>query len=126
MTRHEDCRKAFRATRYRLPRTPMLLLLFQIQEDWYALDAAHVVEVLPLVKFKPVLHAPPGLAGVFSYHGIPVPLIDLSALIAGTSTQAKMSTRLILVNYQAEPGVKFQMGLLVEELMETLRRTEAD
>ena len=104
----------------------MLNLLFQVREEWYALDVRHVAEVLPLVKFKPVLHAPPGLVGVFNYHGVPVPLIDVSELIAGTRTATKMSTRIILANCPVDSGETVHVGLIVEELMETLRRTDTD
>src|SRR5437764_1307148 len=104
----------------------MLFLLFQIREEWYALDVTHTVEVLPFVNFKSVFHAPPGLTGVFNYHGAPVPLIDLSELIVGTPTQAKMSTRVILIDYPVDTGAKVQIGLLTEELMETIRREKTD
>jgi chemotaxis-related protein WspB len=104
----------------------VLNLLFQVKEEWYALDTKHVVEVLPLIKFKPALHAPPGLVGVFNYHGSPVPLIDVSELVAGTRTAIKMSTRIILASCPIDHGGAAPVGLIVEELMETLRRTEAD
>jgi chemotaxis-related protein WspB len=104
----------------------VLNLLFQVRDEWYALDVKHVVEVLPLIKFKPAVHAPAGLLGVFNYHGSAVPLIDVSELIAGTPTAAKMSTRIILAHCPKDSGGAVHLGLMVQELMDTLRRTEAD
>ena len=61
----------------------MLFLLFQMGEDRYAIEATQVLEVLPLVNFKRIPGAPSSMAGVFNYHGTPVPLIDLSELALG-------------------------------------------
>jgi len=91
----------------------MLLLIFKIGADRYALPASQMIEVVPLVNLKKIPQAPPGVAGVFNYHGQPVPVIDLSELATGTPAQARVSTRIMLVNYSnasgpplpAEPGV---------------------
>ena len=61
----------------------MLFLVFQLDEDRYAIDASRVVSVLPLVKAKAIPHAPAAVSGAFDYHGEPVPLIDLSRLALG-------------------------------------------
>src|ERR1700720_4708891 len=80
MSRHVVYKREYRALRCRRLEVPMLFLLFQIREEWYALDVTQVIGVLPVVKFKPILQAPPGLVGLFNYHGTPVPLLDLSEL----------------------------------------------
>jgi chemotaxis-related protein WspB len=59
----------------------MLFLIFQLGTDRYAIEAAQVAEVLPLVNTKNIPRAPLGVIGVFDYHGTPVPLIDLSELV---------------------------------------------
>ncbi|MES2709398.1 MAG: chemotaxis protein CheW [Verrucomicrobiota bacterium] len=103
----------------------MLLLIFQLGEHRFALDTGQVVRVLPLVDHRPLPQAPPGVAGVFDYHGAPVPLIDLSAVALGVPSRARMSTRIILVNYR--DGEKTHLlGLLAEKTTKTLRRAEAD
>src|SRR5690606_32186615 len=61
----------------------MLFLLFELDGDRYALPARDVVEVLPLVALKQIPDAPPGVAGVMDYRGHAVPVLDLSALVAG-------------------------------------------
>jgi chemotaxis-related protein WspB len=104
----------------------MLFLLFQIGKDRYALEARQVIEVLPLVNFKQIPHAPSGVAGVFDYHGTPVPLIDLTELAVGRPSQAKMSTRIVLINYVEESGRKHILGLIAEYVMETLQRAESE
>ena len=61
----------------------MLLLLFQVGGDRYALDARRVVEVIPLVKMQRIPRAPKGVAGLFNYRGRPVAAVDLSELMLG-------------------------------------------
>jgi chemotaxis-related protein WspB len=104
----------------------MLFLLFQLGKDRYALEAEQVVEVFPLIHFKRIPHAPSGVAGIFSYHGTPVPLIDLTDLALGRPSQAKMSTRIVLINYLGGPGKRHLIGLIAEYVMETLERGESD
>ena len=104
----------------------MLFLMFQLGTDRYAIDAADVVEVLPLVHTKCIPQSPPGVAGIFDYHGAPVPLIDLAELALGKPSQRWMSTRIILINYRQAAGEAQLLGLLAERATETLRRPEKD
>src|ERR1700722_10175864 len=104
----------------------MLYLLFQLGKDRYALEAGQVIEVLPLINFKRIPRAPSGVAGVFNYHGTPVPLIDLTELALGRPSQAKMSTRIVLINYLEESGKKHLIGMVAEYVMETLQKAECD
>jgi chemotaxis-related protein WspB len=104
----------------------MLFLLFQLGKDRYALPATEVVEVLPLVHLKRIPQAPQSVAGVFNYHGSPVPLIDLSELALERPSQTKMSTRIILTNCMKETGKKHLIGLLAERVMETVQKAERD
>lgn len=103
----------------------MLLLIFQLGPHRFALDTRQVVRVLPLVEHRPVPRTPAGVAGIFNYHGAPVPLIDLLAMTLGISSQERLSTRIILVNCQ-DNGQSRLLGLVAEKTTETLRRTEAD
>src|SRR5450432_366256 len=104
----------------------MLFLTFQLGKDCYALDTAHVVEVMPRVTCKEIPQTPPGVAGVFNYHGGPVPLIDLAALSLGRPSRAQMSTRIILVNYIEPNGETHLLGLLAEQATDTIRREKTD
>jgi chemotaxis-related protein WspB len=104
----------------------MLFLLFHIGRDRYALDAAHVVEVLPMVRHKAIPRAPAGVLGAFDYHGTPVPLIDLAALATGMPSRGLMSTRIFLVSYLARPGKTHLLGLLAERATEAIRRERDD
>jgi chemotaxis-related protein WspB len=104
----------------------MLFFLFTMGDDRYALDALQIAEVLPLVGIKLIPHAPSGVAGILDYHGVPVPVIDLSQLALGRPTRQRLGTRVALVNYPVLNGTYHLLGLLVERATEILRRDPTD
>ena len=104
----------------------MLFLLFQLGQDRYALEASQVAEVLPLVSITPIPQAPAGVAGICNYHGVPVPVIDVSALMLGQPAQRRLSTRILLVYYPDDNGEKHLLGFIAEKAVETVRREPTD
>jgi chemotaxis-related protein WspB len=76
-----------------------LHLVVQVGRDQYALPAAQVVEVLPLVRLKALQGAPDGVAGLMNYRGVALPVIDLSLLVLGAPTPATAGARLVVVQY---------------------------
>jgi chemotaxis-related protein WspB len=99
----------------------MLFLLFQLDKDRYALPAMEVAEVLPLVELKRIPNAPAWVAGAFSHHGAPVPVIDLSMLALGRAAQRRLSTRTVLVHYPHSGAQSRLLGLIAEKATETLQ-----
>src|SRR6202051_5175749 len=98
----------------------MLFLKFRIGSESYALDAAQIAEVLPLLEITRVPQAPVGVAGLINYRGKFVPVIDLSELMFGEPASPHISTRLILVRYGGH-----LLGLIAEQATETMRREAA-
>lgn len=104
----------------------MLFLLFHLGKDRYALNAAQVIEVLPVVEFKEIPQAGRGVAGAFTYRGVPVPLLDLCGLALGRPSRLLMSTRIFLVNYEDPSGECHLLGLLAEQATGTIQRESDD
>lgn len=116
----------------------MLFLIFELGHDRYALPAALIAEVLPVVRIKRVPHAPAGVIGVFNYRGAPVPVIDLSELTLGRPAAPRLSTRLIVVSYpdrngpdrnvpdQNDKHTWHLLGLIAERATDTMQRDPAD
>jgi chemotaxis-related protein WspB len=104
----------------------MLFLLFQLGQDRYLLDTGRVAEVLPLVAITQIPQAPPGVAGLFNYRGVPVPVVDLSQLALGRPARSRLNTRIVLVHYPDGSGGTHLLGLIAERVTETVRRDEAD
>jgi chemotaxis-related protein WspB len=114
----------------------MLMLLFYINNQRYALPSQQVVEVLPLVNLKTLPHAPDYLAGVFNYRGQIVPVLDLSQLMQGKPCCEHLSSRIILVNYWGGDTAKssvlsttttpatFVIGLIAERVVETFHKSD--
>jgi len=104
----------------------MLFLLFQLGKDRYALGASRVVEVAPLLALKRLPQAPKGVAGIFNYRGRPVPAVDLCEMATGQPASERLSTRIIIVNYQHENGTEHLLGLIAENATEMLRKNTKD
>ncbi|WP_116380545.1 chemotaxis protein CheW [Cupriavidus taiwanensis] len=99
-----------------------LFLLFRLGADHYALDAAEVVEVLPLTRLKQIPGAPAWVAGLMQRRGQPVPVVDLPALATGVPAALRTSTRTVLVHYRrAESEPVRLLGLRLEAATQTLR-----
>jgi chemotaxis-related protein WspB len=110
------------------PVQTMLFLIFHLDQDRYALDAADVVEVLPFGPLKALPNTPAWVAGVFSYYGQPVPVIDLSSLALGRPAARRLSTRTVLVRYplaDAANGSRL-LAIIVEQATRTMRRDPTD
>jgi chemotaxis-related protein WspB len=104
----------------------MLFLLFRLENDRYALPAAAIAQVLPLVTIKKIPHAHRGVAGIFNYRGESVPVIDLSQLALGRSAIWSLTTRIVLVRYVDGRGEERKLGLIAERATEMLRCEESD
>ena len=113
----------------------MLMLLFYVGDDRYALDSRRVVEVVPTVALKKLHGAPEYIPGLFNYRGHLVPVIDLCHMIQGTPARPYLSTRIVLVNCQL-PDTSFAnsdnlhspliLGLMAERVTETMNKPETE
>jgi chemotaxis-related protein WspB len=104
----------------------MLLLQFQAGKERYGMEVSRVIEVIPMVVFRPLPHADPTVAGLFNYRGTMVPVIDLTVLLEGAASRPLFSTRIILVDYPGRDGEHHILGLLAERVTETVFCTEED
>jgi chemotaxis-related protein WspB len=96
----------------------MLFLTFQLGADRYALEAARVLEVLAMVELGKIVGAPVGTAGEFDYHGASVPVLDLCLLALGRPSNLRLSTRILLLKHESQPGSMWPLGLIVEHATE--------
>ncbi|MBN7134729.1 hypothetical protein A7A76_08335 [Lysobacter enzymogenes] len=102
----------------------MLFLVFQLDAERYALDAATVAAVLPRVELRRLPQAHAAVAGVFDYRGEVVPVIDLCALALQRPARDAMSTRIVLADYLDRSGGARRLGLLAERVVDTVRLPE--
>ena len=97
----------------------MLLIVFQMGGERYALDSRHVVEIVPLVHFRELPRTPEYICGLFEYRGRVTPVVDLSALAGGPPSQRLLSTRILLVHYRDSKERVRVLGLLAERVTDT-------
>jgi len=99
-----------------------LFLMFELDGERYALDAAGIDEVLPLAVMKAVPGAPDWIAGLLMRGGQPVPVIDVPMLALGRRAQALRSTRLVMVRHRSgHADGERTIGLIVERATQTMR-----
>lgn len=94
-----------------------LHVLFRLGDDLCALDAREVVEILPLVKTRPLPRAPAGIAGLIDYRGTVLPVVDVSLLALGRPHAEFLSTRIVVVHYASGR----LLGVIVEHATEMFR-----
>ncbi|MDX5409454.1 MAG: chemotaxis protein CheW [Thauera sp.] len=104
----------------------MLYLLLRMGGGRYALEARRIVEVVPMVEFRPLPHAAPYVAGMFDYRGVVVPVIDLCRLATSNTCRALLTTRIVLVDYPGHDGTHRVLGLLAEQVTETVKLRDDD
>jgi chemotaxis-related protein WspB len=104
----------------------MLFLLFELGTDRYALDVRQIAEVLPLIEVKQFPRAPQAIAGLFTYRGALVPVIDLSQLTLGRPAARQLSTRIVLVHYPDDSGDTHLLGLIAERATQVARLETSD
>ena len=105
----------------------MLLLLFRIGETWYGLDARQVQQVVPHVPLTTCPGMPASVAGIFTYRGSLVPVLDLGLLLGTMPCARRLSTRIIVVPWREDRGIRRSLGLLAESVtgMTQVREDEA-
>ncbi len=94
----------------------MLVLLFAIHDDAFALPAARVDAVLPLLRIAKVPGAPQELAGVARVHGQPLPVVDLGVAAGGPPTPPLYGSRILLVRLAGTSGEQHRIGVLAERV----------
>ena len=100
----------------------MLMLLFYLGEAMYGINCEKIREICPLVKLEKIPHAPNYFAGLFKYRGAIVPVIDLRRLVQDEPCDIRLSTRIILVDFQEKDGTGYIVGFMAERVTETVRR----
>lgn len=100
----------------------MLLLTFQAENQHYAIDAGHVLEVIPIVKIRKLPGTPDFVRGILNYRGMPVPVIDITHMLSGRPSAEHLSSRIILLKYPENSESKNVLGILAEHATDTVVR----
>lgn len=112
----------------------MLMLLFQIANERYALECRRVVEVIPMVSLRKIYRVPDYVAGILNYRGKLVPAIDLCQLIQGQKSRYALSTRIMIIHYHLRnhhdrmhlETSSHLLGIIAEQVTEILQYHAVD
>ncbi len=104
----------------------MLMSIFHAGGARYGLEASAIVEIIPAAALRPIPRMPSDVAGLLNYHGTIVPVLDLTELVAGVRTRSRMSSRIVIVNFQGADGTNHPLGLLAEGVTETIQCSERE
>ncbi len=104
----------------------MILILFQIGEDTFGLEASRIIEVVPLLVCREVPHVPEYVAGLVNYRGAVTPVIDLSVLHEGRPSRPLLSTRIIMTGFEDGEGKQYTLGVIAEQVTETFSCRRGD
>jgi chemotaxis-related protein WspB len=96
----------------------MQLLCFTLGDDAYAIPSRSVVEVVPLLAFRPLPAAPVAVRGVFMHRGRLAPLVDLGCLLGHEPVRDRLSTRLIIVEpTRGAAALPARLGVAAENVL---------
>lgn len=98
----------------------MLLLIFEAGGQSYGLNTRSVIEVAAYPECTRLPHAPAYVAGIVTWRGGTIPVLDVSALLTRAPARPLLSTRLFVVEYPTSDGRLQPLGLLVEKAVETV------
>jgi len=104
----------------------MLWLLFQVENNRYALDSRQVTAVASMVNLRKIPQSPPFISGVFHCKNKIVPAVDLSQLLIGKPSKILYSTRIILIDVVLADKGTFTLGLIAEKVVDTVQKAETE
>ncbi|MBL6765264.1 MAG: chemotaxis protein CheW [Verrucomicrobiae bacterium] len=99
----------------------MLTLTFQFGDEFRGIPYSEIEEVVALVDLTAVGAAPPAVVGAFNYHGIWVPVVDLSELAVRRPAARRWSTRILIL--RPDFTGRF-LGLIAESATEMITRAD--
>lgn len=102
-----------------------LYMRFYVDNNRFVFPAQDIIAIVPLVSLHEVPQAPEYVAGILSYHGESVPVIDIRALMTGVRSDNRLSTRIAIVRFTVSKGKRRLIGLLAERLTEVMRIDES-
>jgi chemotaxis-related protein WspB len=100
----------------------MLMMLFQVGENRYAIPAENVIRVLPKVSLKSLLNAPFYVAGALNFGGVPIVVVDFCQIIEKRPSANSLHTRIFMIKIRSSKSAKeFTFGLMAERVLQTLQ-----
>lgn len=99
----------------------LILVIFRLLQEEFALPIASVIEILRPQKLTRMPRAPHFVKGVMNLRGRVFPVVDLKRRLAMASTAGDAKSRIMVVDFHGDT-----MGLMVDEVKEVFRGQPQD
>ena len=97
----------------------MLMLLFRVGEERWAIAASDIHDVIPLVDLQKTPYSHPMAAGLLNYHGEMLSAVDISELIGNHPVPQTLSTRIVVARL-LDDVTETRLALVVDRASETV------
>lgn len=104
----------------------MLMLLFYVGDQAYALDCQYVFEVVPYIHLDKSSCSLDYVSGFANFEGRPVTVVDFSQLTAGRPSARYLHTRIIFLVDDCESRKSSSLGIIAEKVIEVMERPGTD
>lgn len=106
----------------------MLAICFTVDDSIYAIKAACIDEVMPLVHVTKTPGDNPVFRGFIEYRGSNIPVFDMTQLIASHPCQPLLSTRIIIASLSCDTDTDAdtRVALVAEKVHETMDLKDRD
>jgi purine-binding chemotaxis protein CheW len=98
---------------------PLEVLTLDLEGEMFAIEAAHVREILDLVPITDVPHGPPFANGLINVRGKVVPLADLRLRFGMTPKPPTQDTRIVVLELEFE-GEPIIAGIRADKVHEVV------
>lgn len=94
-------------------------LTFKLDEEFFTVNVHSVREILEYVKITKMPDAPPFMRGIINVRGSVIPVIDLRKKFGIGDTDARQTTRIIVLEIDREEG-NLVIGALADSVKEVI------
>lgn len=98
----------------------MIVLMVEIGGETFAIDAATIVEVAPLVAAREIPGSAASARGLVVFRGAITPVFDLGIVLFGIPTADRLGARIVVHQLKTDDRSKRTIGLIVPRVGEIL------
>ena len=96
------------------------LVVFTLNNQYYAISIAHVVQIIEMVTITPIPQISPVVAGMINVRGTSLPVINMRRYIGLSDMAIHLHTPIILVQIPLNNGMQ-QLGMIVDEVVDVMQ-----
>lgn len=104
----------------------MLMLLFHVGDQAYAINCQYIFEVVPYIHLKKIPSGLNYVNGLANFEGHPVSVVDFSQLIANRPSAFYLHTRIIFLVEDRESHNSCSLGMIAEKVIEVRELSAGD